>query len=186
MELPYDMMDGSLSPLYTDKKHFISKNDSLEQELDLFYHDGNECICIEFKFHRNPEGKAAFAHTDAAGSIFNDIKRLHLVNSNLIPVKRIVVYVTDDEMHNYYTRKKSAINPLYRQNLEIFYSLPLGQTCGEPINAPTTFVSASNKSIASISSSMFVKKIYNADFINTKCCSLKAPGGCHIRIYEVL
>ena len=186
MELPYDMMNGSLSPLYINKKHFISKNGLLEQELDLFYHDGNECLCIEFKFHRNPERKAAYAHTDAAGSVFNDIKRLHLVNSKQIPVKKIVVYVTDDEMHNYYTRNKTAIKSLYRQNLETFYSLPQGQTCGEPISAPKTFVSASNKSIASFPSSVLVKKIHNADFINAKCCSLKAPGGCHIRIYEVL
>lgn len=188
LELPFEMMDGIQTPLIINKKYLINKRTHLVQELDLFYKDNNECLCVEFKFHRNPTTSSDYAHTVSAGSVFNDIKRLHLINSNIDSLRKIVVYVTDDEMHNYMSMGSLAKrNVLYRQDLSAFYSASVGSLCHEPRCAPATFNKAANDSLSSSPNRITasITKINNDDFANPSCQSLQSPGNCHIRIYEI-
>lgn len=188
LELPYEAMGEKESPLRVNKSMLRSKGSSLEHELDLFYNGDSTPICFEFKFHRNPIKHKVYAYTDAAGSIFNDIYRLGLIHSDKNAVRRILVYVTDDAMHNYFTIARAAsANEDYRNCLKEFYELPVGASCSGPADGPDTFIESSKRSLSdSYTPTVFVVKVFNADFTNTKCSSLKEPGGCHIRVYEVL
>ena len=173
-----------------------------KQELDMYYHDNakNESWCIEIKFHRNPFAKTAFAHTDAAGSIFNDIKRLQLIHPLLgRSIHRLLVYVTDDEMHNYFNVGSIAYkNKDYRDILKAFYNSPLNATqsyCFDKnnISIPQTFLDSANNSFTQPHVNPLtvnVKKKVDSSFITT-CPSFKQDSktgnrSCHILIYEVI
>lgn len=186
LELPYSMMDGKQTPLFVPSGSIQTSSSVFNQELDLFYDDGNQCICVEFKFHRNPLNNPRYAYTNAAGSIFNDINRLGLISCNRELFHRIVVYVTDDEMHKYLSFSSgSRINTVYRNGLKTVYNAPIGTILSEPKSAPQIFRDSSKKSLTSKNVRVAFVKRYNADFINASCCSFKKPGGCHIRVYEL-
>lgn len=120
MEFPYDT-------------RAFSKSSLGRKELDLLYDDGEECICMEIKFHRNPDEKSVYAHPDAAGSLFNDLIRLSIfrpgeayngarntLDFQKRKVRRLFLYVTDAEMDAYLSWKKEGNN--YREELNLFYN----------------------------------------------------------------
>lgn len=76
----YDLDNYSLEYPYLLKKEIFSKDlkgNIAKKELDFLYKNGEECYCIEIKFHRNPDPDSTYAHPDAAGSLFNDLIRLN-------------------------------------------------------------------------------------------------------------
>lgn len=92
LEKQYTNQESPLRP-----KGIINKDNS-NKELDLFYDDSkSNKFAFELKYHR--KAKSTYAHTDEAGKIFNDLKRLSLIQSK--DIKKFFVYVTDDEMNKY-------------------------------------------------------------------------------------
>lgn len=179
MERPYQSFeDVDMSPLSDGKK-----------ELDMFYafEDSlTDVLCIEFKFHRKSD--STFAHTDAAGSIVNDIHRLQLIQSpNERMFRRLMVYVTDNEMHNYFS--KETKNDKYRQHLKEFYELPQDQSRHFQFDssiAPKTFMVSASHSFRNNSNPDFeVKKLFDERNQNTSCPTF-SDNKMHIVIYEVL
>ena len=169
---------------------FKSTGKKLRQELDLYYDDGQgEIICIEFKFHRTGCVSSTFAHTDAAGRIINDLRRLQLIQaSSNVPIKRLLVYVTDDEMHNYLANTAhSSQNKKYRTALSSFYqngSL-LCPVSSVPKIFPTTFYDCANSSFNGTSTiNISAVKVFDQSFSNPSCPSL-LNGNCHISIFEI-
>lgn len=95
--------------------------DPHRKELDLLYQNRNVAICFEMKFHRK-NTKSDFAHTDAAGSIFNDLQRLKGLKENENKdFQCLFLYVTDDEMDSYF-QNTSHQNNEYRIELNRFYN----------------------------------------------------------------
>lgn len=204
LELPYDLSTVG-TPIHIHISPGLASpsipKHNPQQELDMYYHDkaNNESWCIEIKFHRNPLKKSAFAHTDAAGRIFNDIKRLQLIQH--LPghtIRRLFVYVTDDEMHNYYNVGSMAYNNKdYRHLLKLFYNSPLNTTQSfsfdkNRIPIPHFFLDSANDSFASHVNPLTinVKKVEDCSFI-TACPSFKMDSKtgnrfCHILVYEVI
>lgn len=181
----------------------ISTAHNPQQELDMYYVDSTNHTswCIEFKFHRNPSNKSAFAHTDGAGRIFNDIKRLQLIQP--LPgysIRRLFVYVTDDEMHNYFNVGYAAsINKDYRSIIKDFYNVPVNIAVtpfifdNNVITIPKTFLDSANDSFATPHINPItinVIKRFDMSFI-TNCPSFKMDPktgnrSCHILIYEAI
>lgn len=164
---------------------------SLEQELDIYYEDPSiDSMCIELKFHRNAP-HSSYAHTSAAGDLFNDLQRLQQIKPVKTICKRLLVYVTDDVMGNYLSGfsgsgKSGGIkNPIAGAELKKFYNNPTGVfqiNIAHPTAAPNTFFTSSSKSFTSKSSiSIGLNMVYTNDFI---CPAL--GGRCHLRVYEVL
>ena len=187
LELPFGQMTPStstiipganLSPLKKIKGLY-------RQELDLLYGDGNnEILCLEFKYHRRPSNsKTAFDHTNAAGSLFNDLLRLQLINAvHLgIRVRRLLIYVTDQVMDSYL----SGSGDSFRNMLSCFYSLPQNKAKCIVFNNPrATFKESAFKSFSNALSSFClpVKKLYNKDFSTHIPLSTQH----HIRVYEII
>lgn len=118
LELPYVNEDNNLI-----KGDFGTLNNQGERlELDLYYSDGDEELIIEIKFHRKKSNSSA-ARTSGAGQLFNDIKRLELINTNNKKCKKMLVYVTDDVMHNYFTNPQGGNkNKNLKSFLNCFYA----------------------------------------------------------------
>ncbi len=63
--------------------------------------NGTPQTAIEFKYHRrNPNPKSATTHSENAGELLNDFARLR----DFPNVQRFVMYLTDDEMLNYFKK----------------------------------------------------------------------------------
>lgn len=104
LELPYNNEIGNPIKGNYDELDFSGLN---HRELDMFY-NGDEKIAMEIKFHR--PSKTATGLPNKAGELFNDLKRLELIKQP--NVRKIFVYVTDDEMHNYFLSSTRGItNP---------------------------------------------------------------------------
>ena len=149
VELPYKEMGRGASfhrlRVPTANASILKSADgTIRQKLDLFYDDyKNNIYCIEFKFHR--KANSSFDLTSAAGSVFNDLLRLQTISPLYgdTRVRRLFVYVTDNEMHNYFTNKNNA----YRKSLHNFYTLPIGQSrCVYFTNAPKSFINNASSS----------------------------------------
>lgn len=193
LEAPYEKMKTGLkNVIVTHPNNLIkSPKGKLFQQLDLLYHDPgkDETICVEVKFHRNGGATSTFAHTDAAGQIINDIRRLSLLQP--VPGKKITrlfVYVTDDEMHNYLLCTSSAsglINPAFRKLLSQFYQHGGPYAVQMPPAAPKTFFEQANLSFSPKTAfSVSAKKIFARSFHNPACPVL-LNGNCHISVYEI-
>jgi hypothetical protein len=202
MELPYtSFVSGSPYHIYVNSglASPISTTHSPQQELDMYYYDNANkgSYYIEFKFHRNPAGKT-YAHTDAAGRIINDIKRLHLIQPKPgQTIRRLLVYVTDDEMNNYLNAAtRIYMNSIFRGILKSFYNSPLNSPQqfifdSTQIAIPNTFISCANASFNKPYVSPItidVKKVVDQAFFTT-CPSFQKDStgnrACHILIYEV-
>lgn len=157
------------------------------KELDMLYHANNEDWCFEIKFHRH-DTKSTFAHTMAAGEIYDDLQRLKYFRSasNTRP-RRFFLYVTDSEMNKYFVGKNSSSNS-YRKVLKDFYEGK--STCISLMedNVPKTFWKEAFRSIPIKNSSMqlsTIKLIESKDLNCLKSISFQ-DGECHIRLYEII
>lgn len=134
------------------------------KELDLLYKGNSERWFFEIKFHRNVDTNSAYAHTDAAGALFNDMLRLQTIKckndelskGDFFSARYFFLYVTDDEMYNYLTTGrgcKGSLNINYREKLKEFIELEKDSEVFvdfKDITLPKTFV---ERALAS-----FVKK----------------------------
>ena len=202
LEYPYFLKDDIFSK---DQKGNIAK-----KELDFLYNNGEECYCIEIKFHRNPDPNSTYAHPDAAGSLFNDLIRLAVFQpgkayerSNekvvMLPktTRRFLLYVTDDEMNQYFTdnsRSQQCYIDGYRQPLRDFYKLKEGDiwipSFKEPIpetfKKSTLFSMADNLTLSKIPN---VRLVCSCDDLNVDSNSIKGESKnrhCYVRLYEVV
>ena len=160
-----------------------------DEELDLLYMDSssNECFCFEIKFNRK-SAKSSPAKTSQAGEVINDLQRLQQIPTSINGRKahRLMLYVTDDIMHNYYTSMRQP-NKVFGQQLNDFYNAKINAPlCLNFSGAPQTFIESANKSFKNNSSQIVIKNlqlIHSKDFIcNIPCLN---NGNCHIRLYEV-
>ena len=191
MEVPYkSILDGDIQFLTLDQDNGLITTPSgkLFQELDMLYDDSTDTrICVEIKFHRTGNLESTYAHTDAAGRIINDIRRLQLIHSTQRDYFcRLFVYVTDDNMHKYLSNKQNKDSD-YRKRLSNLYQLPVGKTlsfeCDE--SDPNTFLkSASFSFFKPRNDSITVKKVFEQEFLKSSCPSLN-NGECHIAIFAV-
>lgn len=63
--------------------------------------NGTPQVAIEFKYHRrSPNPKSATTHSENAGKLLKDFARLR----DFPNVQRLVMYLTDDEMLNYFKK----------------------------------------------------------------------------------
>ncbi|MBQ0136880.1 MAG: hypothetical protein KBS40_02595 [Bacteroidales bacterium] len=183
-------------------KVFEQTKNQAKKELDFLYINGNESYCMEIKFHRNPDPKATFAHTDAAGSLFNDIIRLSLFEPGkafseqkhtcILPpeTKRLFLYVTDEEMDKYLENETGfTLNQKYREKLKEFY-IPNGEAYQsfEFNDVPKTFKNSALDALDSnkynLSSIPGIKLLKQGMYENIESESFKNKS-CHIRLYEV-
>lgn len=123
LELPYDSITfGKENPYHIQlpkNDGLERRNGKLEQELDLFNSNDGEPICMEIKFHRHPSD-INFPMPQAAGSLFNDLRRLQLFSStDGRKIRKLFLYVTDGLMDKYL---KGGGNG-YREALKDFYSV---------------------------------------------------------------
>ena len=206
LELPYRLMgdSGGYDGITLSKGLETAGN----LELDMYYSAGNERLCIEFKFHRNPstgvKSNTAFPHTMSAGEMFNDIQRLQHINvvDSSKSCRKLFVYVTDDEMHKYLGNPKRKSAGRFREVLRSFYSgektgisLPeeMDLINGNLEGTPSTFRSYAYKSIEQDTQNStclrFGQRLLFQSDIFCPSKSLKqvtAEATCHIRIFEIL
>ncbi len=180
------------------------KNYSLEEpytsipgkELDLMYEDKDEILAIEIKFHRHTK-YVAFPHPNSAGAIFDDIQRLPLWTPSVSkPVRRLFLYVTDQEMHNYLFSSVTKQNPNYRSELSKFYNSTVGGVCklvfggvGVSDTPKSFYENACESCSANVSGtgSLTFSGIALIDKQDALAChsfSLKTPE-CWVRLYEI-
>lgn len=209
----YDLKNYSLEYPYFLKDDIFSKDQKgniAKKELDFLYNNGEECYCIEIKFHRNPDPNSTYAHPDAAGSLFNDLIRLSVFQPGkayersseelmVLPeaTRRFLLYVTDDEMNQYFTdnsRSQHCYLDGYRQPLRDFYKLKEGDiwipSFKEPIpetfKKSTLFSMADNLTLSKIPN---VRLVCSCDDLNVDSNSIKGESKnrhCYVRLYEVV
>lgn len=166
------------------------------KELDLKFEAKDEIMCFEIKFHRHPNKspKNAFTHPQSAGEVFNDIIRLpYWKKDSKKPIKRFLLYVTDEEMHKYLSLSK---NP-YRQQLMRLYCPDIENLTSRHIDldfsgpkdatkVPETFkkYALAGFSQKDMPKSISVNLIYAKDL---ECGSktIQEGGLCHVRLYEI-
>lgn len=210
----YDLNNYSLEYPYFLNEDIFSKDQKgniAKKELDFLYNNGEECYCIEIKFHRNPDPVSTYAHPDAAGSLFNDLIRLSVFqpgkayersseNVMILPkeTRRFLLYVTDDEMNQYFSdnsRSQQCFLDGYRQPLRDFYKLKEGDiwtpSFKEPI--PDTFKISALFSMANclkLSNMPKVQLVCCSDDLNVDSNSIKGQSKenrhCYVRLYEVV
>ena len=198
MEMLYDLMtQTSKSSIIASTGMLKKSRGTFRQELDLLYDDGiSDIICIEIKFHRHADilqekKQSDYAHTNAAGSIINDMRRLAVINSaGQRTVRRLFVYVTDDEMHNYLSYKsKEKKNEAYRIGLSSFYIKGGQFDCNNGNATPKTFIDSANSSFfrdtkATSFCVMATKRLFiEARQLN---CPSFQNGNCYISLFDVL
>ncbi len=167
------------------------------KELDLMYEDKDEILAIEIKFHRHTKD-VAFPHPNSAGAIFDDIQRLPLWTSSISkPVRRIFLYVTDQEMHNYLSSSSPTQNPIYRGELRKFYNSMVGNVgtlvfggVGVSDTPKSFYENACESCSANVSSSgdlsfSGIRVIDKQDALACHSASLKTPE-CWVRLYEIV
>lgn len=200
LELPYDSIRKGLCPnvrlvenhglkTTTSSNHNKKSEGKLNQELDMYYDNGFEQICVEVKFHRHAGNGSDFAHTMAAGQLINDFRRLQLLRpaGEGQNFKSVMFYVTDNEMHNYLMNIGS--NPsLYRGALSKLYNEGLF-SC--QIDDPETFRRYAYKSFSEKKSSFKIISDIKG-MLKVACpgcysiCTNKlAEKGLYIKLYEI-
>lgn len=195
LELPYQKMDGQTVPIHSDLSDFKDTGKD-RLELDMFYWTDNTAFCFEFKFHRTGDANSAYANPDAAGGVFNDLKRLQTIHSSCnIYLKKIMVYLTDTEMDQYLGNpQKHYAKTVFRQDLKEFYNLPqLGRFTPMAIRAQSnkTFRESSSKSFKYVPDNYItiagIDLLYRGDkmFVPKDCSSFSGSDGAFLRIYEV-
>lgn len=178
-----------------------------KEELDLFYEGDNEIWCFEMKFHRKGELKSEYAHTGAAGALFNDLLRLQELKLHLgreaNNVRYFFLYVTDQEMYDYLTAgEKSNLNKEYRKRLKEFFKLETNKEISldfEGIDTiPNTFIESALASFVKKEEAMDNKDkilIHNIqlcekdDTLTCESMSFKGDNKrkpCYVRLYEIL
>lgn len=191
LELPYDSIRESEEyylPIQIDHAFSV---ESSRKELDMCYDNGVECLCIEVKFHRKSDAtESATAKTENAGKVINDLRRLSVIskrNECSTSVRRLFVYVTDADMHTYFTKGNDA----YTAELRSFYEANIGQAGSvdfSNVEPPKTFINnAARNCPKSIGNPLFFEfiKLYGSDFF---CFSpsLGKNRACHVHLYEVI
>ena len=195
MEMPYDLMSQTAnSGIIASPGMLKESRGTFRQELDLVYDDGvSDIICVEIKFHRHTDilqGKkrSDYAHTDAAGKIINDMRRLAVINSaGQRVVRRLFVYVTDDEMHNYLSYKsKEKKNEVYRNSLSSFYADGGKFICNKN-KGYITFFDSANSSFGKTTATSFCVMATKRLFIEARQlnCPSFQNGNCYISLFEV-
>jgi len=173
-----------------------------KKELDLLYKDGNEQWAIEMKFHRySPDSD--FAHTDAAGSIFNDLMRLQYapIYKEICSTRRLFLYVTDDEMDEYFKAEDNIWqNKTYRKELRKFYTIDENILTiirfeenaldkeDKNDHFPDTFTKKAFDSFVNkpnFFSSPKISLLYKREISELKSDTFKGKK-CYVRLYEVL
>lgn len=180
--------------------------DLQNEELDMLYQSDDETWCFEMKFHRNGESESTYAHTDAAGSLFNDLLRLQALKQNAKwkNARYFFLYVTDSEMYNYLTAGKECkggLNKEYRAKLKEFIELDAGQELSIDFrnieDVPKTFIGSALTSFVKDASLEHKDKIQirrillnrKQDNIQSQSPSLKEDNEskfCYARLYEIL
>lgn len=176
LEFPYALMKiTNLGGIHINSNsHLKNSSRGLGQELDL-YHEDNEIICAEFKFHRG-SGKS----TARAGELFNDMRRLQLFSSPTKRIHRLLVYITDDEMHKYLLWKSQLRSiPTLRAGLRDFYSTGGQFRYAVPIGK-STFYDNANKSFSSKD-----PIDVTASLLFSLSSTHKLLNNCHISVFEV-
>ena len=162
-------------------------------------------MSIEIKFQRNhlqheTQKPQAFAKTQAAGEIFDDICRLpHWIGTSgdNKQTHYLFLYVTDDEMHKYLSNTTGqGNNSIYRKELTKFYTIKKNDSFVSKWNfeKPTTFMKEAMASFRDTmpEDSLQVPKVVMIDSRDIICSSnsLKEvqdkEENCHIRFYEVI
>jgi len=160
---------------------------------------------FEMKFHRKGELKSEYAHTGAAGALFNDLLRLqelklHLEANN---VRYFFLYVTDQEMYDYLTAgEKSNQNNDYRIRLKEFFELETNKEISldfEDIDTiPNTFIESALASFVKKEEALKNKdkiQIHKIQLSNKNdtltCESMSFKGDnkrkpCYVRLYEIV
>lgn len=200
LELPYESIKNGSCPNIRLVENFELKNnssikkeeDKLDQELDMYYDNGLEQICIEVKFHRHINKTSAYAHTMAAGKLVNDFRRLQQLNPSegARNFRRLILYVTDAEMHNYMMRvsSRSDSNSDYREALKNLYCNGLYKNDGEK---PKTFLKHANASFCDkpinfeIKSQLLFERSGSCPGCTSICPDNPEDKRLHIRLYEV-
>ena len=182
---------------------FKNSQRTTKKELDFLYLNGDESYCMEIKFHRNPDPDSTYAHTDAAGSLFNDLLRLSLFEPGVafekqktvceLPAstRRLFLYVTDGEMSDYLGRdNNSGANSEYRKALNEFYMMPVGPAYRK-LNfneVPDTFrksaLDAFGEKQHNLASFPNIRLLYKDTYSKMESISFK-DGQCHVRLYEI-
>ena len=182
--------DSQLNNYTLEQPYFaspLSITNLSNEELDLFYLNkaSNDCFCFEIKFHRSHK-QSSSAKTSEAGTVINDLQRLLQISTLIKGTKahRLLLYVTDDIMHNYYTSMGQPDTD-FGQQLNDFYNAQVN----DPINidftgAPKTFLDSANKSLNNQDLIVFsnLQLILSRDFT---CGSASFNGDCHVRLYEI-
>ena len=200
LELPYDSIRKGLCPnvrlvknhglnTTTSSNHNKKSEGKLNQELDMYYDNGLEQICVEVKFHRHAGNGSDFAHTMAAGQLVNDFRRLQLLRpaGEGQNFKRVMLYVTDNEMRNYLMNTGSSPS-MYRGALTKLYSEGLF-SC--QIDDPETFRRYATKSFSEKTSSFkIISNITGMREVTCPecysiCTNIPAEKRLHIRLYEI-
>lgn len=195
MEMPYYLMKQLTNErVIASTETLKAPSGIVRQELDLLYDDGeNDIICIEIKFHRHVDlqqrkKESAYAHTDAAGRIINDMRRLALIKAGKDRVvRRLFIYVTDDEMNNYLSNNNGPKeNEQYRKGLAAFYLNGGTFDCKSNGGTPKTFVEAANSSFNAVQAPFTVTttKLLNITACQLNCSSFQ-NGNCYISLFEI-
>ena len=181
------------------------------KELDLLYDNGKQQWAMEIKFHRySPTSVTALP--DAAGAIFSDILRLQFapVKPDKSSVRRLFLYVTDDEMDAYMSKGSGGLCEEYRKELQAFYGKK-GYTKKQffdGISSLETFKKSAFSSFEKTTAGYYynskltlfptpdIRLIFKKDNLRTRSNSFKERDEkdeneetihmCHVRLYEVL
>lgn len=164
------------------------------KELDLMYEGDNEIFAVEIKFHRHTSPEE-FPHPNSAGSMFDDIQRLpKWSKSSNKKVRRLFLYVTDDEMHQYLSNPTTKRNSKYRAELKKFYDASVGSIgCltfdSVGCDTPRSFYDNACESCSGnvVSGKLVFNNIELLDKQNALSCnsaSLQSPA-CWVRLYEI-
>jgi len=134
-----------------------------------------------------------------AGELFNDLKRLELINLN--GVRRIFVYVTDDEMHKYLSGGRRGIhNSALNEMLGKFYNGNPGNfvdfrclngAVNQERDGSETFFNCASKSFIRkfdfSNIGLKVRIIYKSDFTSqSTSINRQKSSGLHLRVYEIM
>lgn len=205
-----DLNNYSLEYPYNLTKQIFERNKA-KKELDFLYNNGEECYCIEIKFHRNPDSNSTYAHPDAAGNLFNDLIRLSVFQPGkvyekslekvmILPqnTRRFLLYITDDEMNQYFidsSKSQKCYLRGYRQPLSCFYQLRKNDVWTPSFIDPTpeTFTRNALSAMAGkykLSDIPKVKLVCSHDKLIVNSDSIKFSETdrirhCYARLYEI-
>lgn len=195
LELPYHEIENPSSyPVFINNgtKLRRDKKNNLSQLLDLYYTDKEVVICTEFKFHRKGKICTSRDRTSSAGKLFNDLRRLNEILPCIgVDLKRYLVYVTDDEMHNYFSGSIKSNTSYVKMLNEFYYANLEFPKSANQIIVPASFWKSANSSFNKNKSSthkdlsfeIAIRKVFDLD-APSNCTSVS--GSYHIKIYEIV